>query len=183
MSNLQFSDKWFFFFFPTGNSELSPTSLAVDFYVWRISRKCGDSEESGCWTSSRVAVSQYWWQAHIYVLAVDGWQKRHRAWKSSRRKQIRLRSFDGKINDKSEPSLIWWTFCWKFDDYLLIKLQGVSTAESGFYKCYARGIKDASAISVHIIELVVSKAWKEVEEIDYEVEIFRIDNKLKILNI
>lgn len=67
--------------------------------------------------------------------------------------------------------------------HLFNELQGVSTAESGFYKCVARGIEDASAINVHIIELVVSKAWEKMEEIDYEVEIFRIDNNLKILNI
>lgn len=67
--------------------------------------------------------------------------------------------------------------------YVPLLLQGVSTAEAGFYKCVARGIDDASAINVHIVELVVNKEWTETQNTDYEVEIFTIDNNLRTLNI
>lgn len=47
--------------------------------------------------------------------------------------------------------------------------QGVSTAESGFYKCVSKGISDHSAINIHVVELIVKKDWEDVYENDFEV--------------
>jgi len=52
-------------------------------------------------------------------------------------------------------------------------IRGVSTAESGFYKCVSRGISDNSAINIHIVELIVKKDWEEVWENDYETNLLR----------
>lgn len=52
-------------------------------------------------------------------------------------------------------------------------IRGVSTAESGFYKCISRGIDDHSAINIHVIELVVKKDWEDVWENDFETNLLR----------
>ncbi|XP_043684877.1 uncharacterized protein LOC122637071 isoform X1 [Vespula pensylvanica] len=52
-------------------------------------------------------------------------------------------------------------------------IRGVSTAESGFYKCISRGIHDHSAVNVHIVELIVKKNWEEVWENDFEANLLR----------
>lgn len=52
-------------------------------------------------------------------------------------------------------------------------IRGVSTAESGFYKCVSRGIKDNSAINIHVVELVVKKDWEDVWENDFETNLLR----------
>lgn len=52
-------------------------------------------------------------------------------------------------------------------------IRGVSTAESGFYKCVSRGIHDPSAVNVHIVELIVKKDWEDVWENDFETNLLR----------
>lgn len=52
-------------------------------------------------------------------------------------------------------------------------IRGVSTAESGFYKCVSRGIADNSAINVNVVELVVKKDWEDVWENDFETNLLR----------
>lgn len=52
-------------------------------------------------------------------------------------------------------------------------IRGVSTAESGFYKCVSRGIEDNSAINIHVVELVVKKDWEDVWENDFELNLLR----------
>lgn len=52
-------------------------------------------------------------------------------------------------------------------------IRGASTAESGFYKCVSRGIKDNSAINIHVVELVVKKDWEDVWENDFETNLLR----------
>ncbi|XP_012279703.1 uncharacterized protein LOC105699365 [Orussus abietinus] len=52
-------------------------------------------------------------------------------------------------------------------------IRGVSTTESGFYKCISRGIMDNSAINIHVIELIVKKDWEEVWENDFETNLLR----------
>ncbi|XP_076249576.1 uncharacterized protein LOC143188925 isoform X2 [Calliopsis andreniformis] len=52
-------------------------------------------------------------------------------------------------------------------------IRGVSTAESGFYKCISRGIKDHSAINIHVVELIVKKDWEDVWENDFETNLLR----------
>ncbi|XP_033216516.1 uncharacterized protein LOC117172564 [Belonocnema kinseyi] len=50
-------------------------------------------------------------------------------------------------------------------------IRGVSTAESGFYKCVSRGIRDNSAINIHVVELVVQKEMNL--ESDFETNLLR----------
>lgn len=52
-------------------------------------------------------------------------------------------------------------------------IRGVSTAESGFYKCVSRGIQDTSAINIHVVELIVKKDWEDVWENDFETNLLR----------
>ncbi|XP_066585786.1 uncharacterized protein [Prorops nasuta] len=52
-------------------------------------------------------------------------------------------------------------------------IRGVSSAESGFYKCISRGIEDNSAINIHVVELVVKKDWEDVWENDFETNLLR----------
>lgn len=52
-------------------------------------------------------------------------------------------------------------------------IRGVSTAESGFYKCISRGIADNSVINVHAVELIVKKDWEDVWENDFETNLLR----------
>ncbi|XP_046834411.1 uncharacterized protein LOC124431062 isoform X1 [Vespa crabro] len=52
-------------------------------------------------------------------------------------------------------------------------IRGVSTAESGFYKCISKGIHDHSAVNVHIVELIVKKNWEDVWENDFEANLLR----------
>ncbi|CAK9810951.1 hypothetical protein ANTQUA_LOCUS6701 [Anthophora quadrimaculata] len=52
-------------------------------------------------------------------------------------------------------------------------IRGVSTYESGFYKCVSRGILDHSAINIHVVELIVKKDWEDVWENDFETNLLR----------
>ena len=52
-------------------------------------------------------------------------------------------------------------------------IRGVSTAESGFYKCVSKGISDHSAINIHVVELIVKKDWEDVWENDFETNLLR----------
>ncbi|XP_076178905.1 uncharacterized protein LOC143152531 isoform X2 [Ptiloglossa arizonensis] len=52
-------------------------------------------------------------------------------------------------------------------------IRGVSTAESGFYKCVSKGIADHSAINIHVVELIVKKDWEDVWENDFETNLLR----------
>ncbi|KAK0086581.1 hypothetical protein PV325_002890 [Microctonus aethiopoides] len=52
-------------------------------------------------------------------------------------------------------------------------IRGVSTKESGFYKCISKGILDHSSINVHVIELVVKKEWEETIENNFETNLLR----------
>ncbi|XP_076748957.1 uncharacterized protein LOC143422288 isoform X1 [Xylocopa sonorina] len=52
-------------------------------------------------------------------------------------------------------------------------IRGVSTAESGFYKCISKGISDHSAINIHVVELIVKKDWEDVWENDFETNLLR----------
>ncbi|XP_012265067.1 uncharacterized protein LOC105691280 [Athalia rosae] len=54
---------------------------------------------------------------------------------------------------------------------LLIK--SVSTAESGFYKCFSMGITDDTALNVQTVELIVRKDWEDVWENDFETNLLR----------
>ncbi|XP_015607701.1 uncharacterized protein LOC107273723 [Cephus cinctus] len=52
-------------------------------------------------------------------------------------------------------------------------IRGVSTAESGFYKCVSRGIADTSVIKIHVVELVVRKDSEDVWENNFETNLLR----------
>ncbi|XP_076646935.1 uncharacterized protein LOC143355732 isoform X1 [Halictus rubicundus] len=52
-------------------------------------------------------------------------------------------------------------------------IRGVSTAESGFYKCISKGIYDHSSFNIHVVELVVKKDWEDVWENDFETNLLR----------
>ncbi|XP_011296762.1 uncharacterized protein [Fopius arisanus] len=52
-------------------------------------------------------------------------------------------------------------------------IRGVSTTESGLYKCVSRGLNDHSAINIETVELVVTKDWEDVWENDYETNLLR----------
>ncbi|XP_017891271.1 uncharacterized protein LOC108631673 isoform X1 [Ceratina calcarata] len=52
-------------------------------------------------------------------------------------------------------------------------IRGVSSAESGFYKCISKGIYDTSAINIHVVELIVKKDWEDVWENDFETNLLR----------
>ncbi|XP_031838944.1 uncharacterized protein LOC116429770 isoform X2 [Nomia melanderi] len=52
-------------------------------------------------------------------------------------------------------------------------IRGVSTAESGFYKCISKGIADHSSINIHVVELIVKKDWEDVWENDFETNLLR----------
>ncbi|XP_076619800.1 uncharacterized protein LOC143341079 isoform X1 [Colletes latitarsis] len=52
-------------------------------------------------------------------------------------------------------------------------IRGVSTAESGFYKCASKGISDHSTINIHVVELIVKKDWEDVWENDFETNLLR----------
>ncbi|XP_076380602.1 uncharacterized protein LOC117221138 isoform X1 [Megalopta genalis] len=52
-------------------------------------------------------------------------------------------------------------------------IRGVSTAESGFYKCVSKGIADHSSINIHVVELIVKKDWEDVWENDFETNLLR----------
>ncbi|XP_053995233.1 uncharacterized protein LOC128885281 isoform X1 [Hylaeus anthracinus] len=52
-------------------------------------------------------------------------------------------------------------------------IRGVSTAESGFYKCISKGISNHSSINIHKVELIVKKDWEDVWENDFETNLLR----------
>ncbi|XP_046431702.1 uncharacterized protein [Neodiprion pinetum] len=54
-----------------------------------------------------------------------------------------------------------------------LMIRGVSTAESGFYKCISRGINDESVISMETVELIVTRDWEDVWENDFETNLLR----------
>ncbi|EZA53478.1 hypothetical protein DMN91_000927 [Ooceraea biroi] len=54
-----------------------------------------------------------------------------------------------------------------------LKIKGVSTAESGFYKCVSRGLLDDSQLRIHSIELIVKSDWEQVWESDFETNLLR----------
>ncbi|XP_032691470.1 uncharacterized protein LOC116854060 [Odontomachus brunneus] len=54
-----------------------------------------------------------------------------------------------------------------------LMIRGVSTAESGFYKCVSRGLSDESSFKIHSVELVVKKDWEDVWETDFETNLLR----------
>ncbi|EFN82150.1 uncharacterized protein LOC105185375 [Harpegnathos saltator] len=54
-----------------------------------------------------------------------------------------------------------------------LMIRGVSTAESGFYKCVSRGLFDESSFKIHSVELVVKKDWEDVWETDFETNLLR----------
>ncbi|XP_029050166.1 uncharacterized protein LOC114879403 isoform X1 [Osmia bicornis bicornis] len=54
-----------------------------------------------------------------------------------------------------------------------LMIRGVSTAESGFYKCVSKGVSDQSAINIHVVELIVKKDWEDVWENDFETNLLR----------
>ncbi|XP_012164559.1 uncharacterized protein LOC126915516 isoform X1 [Bombus affinis] len=52
-------------------------------------------------------------------------------------------------------------------------IRSVSTAESGFYKCFSKGISDRSNITSNTIELIVKKDWEDLWENDFETNLLR----------
>ncbi|XP_047121605.1 uncharacterized protein LOC124805167 [Schistocerca piceifrons] len=51
-------------------------------------------------------------------------------------------------------------------------IRGVSSAESGFYRCVSKSLHDP-AYNIKSVELVVRKDWEDVYENDYETNMFR----------
>ncbi|XP_011501976.1 PREDICTED: uncharacterized protein LOC105365493 [Ceratosolen solmsi marchali] len=49
----------------------------------------------------------------------------------------------------------------------------VSMAESGFYKCISRGIKDKSAININVVKLIVKKDIQVLVENSFETNLLR----------
>ncbi|XP_071637751.1 uncharacterized protein [Temnothorax longispinosus] len=54
-----------------------------------------------------------------------------------------------------------------------LQIRGVSTAESGFYKCFSKGLFDDSQLKVHSVELIVSNEWEQLWENDFETNLLR----------
>ncbi|KAL6428080.1 hypothetical protein ACFW04_008449 [Cataglyphis niger] len=54
-----------------------------------------------------------------------------------------------------------------------LQIRGVSTAESGFYKCIAKGILDESKFNIHSVELIVKNDWEQLWENDFETNLLR----------
>ncbi|XP_032454152.1 uncharacterized protein LOC100680227 isoform X2 [Nasonia vitripennis] len=52
-------------------------------------------------------------------------------------------------------------------------IRGVSTTESGLYKCIARGIQDTSAIKIHTVELIVKTDIEAIVENSFETNLLR----------
>lgn len=50
-------------------------------------------------------------------------------------------------------------------------IRQVSTSESGFYKCVSRGLKNAAAINIQLVELIVSK--DQIIESNFETHLLR----------
>jgi len=53
-----------------------------------------------------------------------------------------------------------------------LQIRGVSTAESGFYKCFSKGLFD-SQLKVHSVELMVTNDWEQLWENDFETNLLR----------
>ncbi|CAL1683474.1 unnamed protein product [Lasius platythorax] len=54
-----------------------------------------------------------------------------------------------------------------------LQIRGVSTAESGFYKCFSRGLLNESQFKINSIELIVKNDWEHLWENDYETNLLR----------
>lgn len=52
-------------------------------------------------------------------------------------------------------------------------IRGVSTAESGFYKCISKGLNDESKLKIGSIELIVKNDWEKLWENDFETNLLR----------
>ncbi|KAL0120028.1 hypothetical protein PUN28_008006 [Cardiocondyla obscurior] len=55
----------------------------------------------------------------------------------------------------------------------LLQIRGVSTTESGFYKCFSKGLFDDSQLKVHSVELIVTNDWEQLWENDFETNLLR----------
>ncbi|XP_072761650.1 uncharacterized protein [Anoplolepis gracilipes] len=54
-----------------------------------------------------------------------------------------------------------------------LQIRGVSTAESGFYKCISKGLFDDSKFKIHSVELIVKNDWEHLWENDFETNLLR----------
>ncbi|XP_011641159.1 uncharacterized protein LOC105429710 isoform X1 [Pogonomyrmex barbatus] len=54
-----------------------------------------------------------------------------------------------------------------------LQIRGVSSAESGFYKCFSKGLFDDSQLKVHSVELIVTNDWEQLWENDFETNLLR----------
>ncbi|XP_029177656.1 uncharacterized protein LOC114945565 isoform X2 [Nylanderia fulva] len=54
-----------------------------------------------------------------------------------------------------------------------LQIRGVSTAESGFYKCISKGLFDESKLKINSVELIVKNDWEKVWENDFETNLLR----------
>ncbi|XP_020280665.1 uncharacterized protein LOC109853201 [Pseudomyrmex gracilis] len=55
----------------------------------------------------------------------------------------------------------------------LLQIRGVSTSESGFYKCFAKDLFDDSRLKIHSVELIVKNDWEQLWETDFETNLLR----------
>ncbi|XP_012232428.1 uncharacterized protein [Linepithema humile] len=54
-----------------------------------------------------------------------------------------------------------------------LQIRGVSTTESGFYKCVSKGLLDDSQLKIHSVELIVKNDWEKLWENDFETNLLR----------
>ncbi|XP_012054325.1 PREDICTED: uncharacterized protein LOC105617378 [Atta cephalotes] len=63
----------------------------------------------------------------------------------------------------------------------MLQIRGTSTAESGFYKCFSKGLFDDSQLKVHSIELIVTNDWEQLWENDFETNLLRAMTAIMVL--